>query len=30
VIGLLPEWRFRRRLDPTTGFAELEISRNGP
>jgi predicted DNA-binding protein with PD1-like motif len=30
VIGLLPEWRFRRRLDPTTGYAELEISRNGP
>ena len=30
VIGLLPEWRFRRRLDPATGFAELEISRNGP
>ena len=30
VIGLLPEWRFCRRLDPATGFAELEISRNGP
>ncbi len=25
VIGLLPEWRFRRELDPATGFAELEI-----
>ena len=30
VIGLLPEWRFRRELDPTTGYAELEISHNGP
>ena len=29
-IALLPEWRFRRGLDPATGFAELEISRNGP
>ena len=26
VIGLLPEWRFRRELDPTTGYAELQIS----
>ena len=25
VIGLLPEWRFRRELDPATGYAELEI-----
>lgn len=27
VIGLLPEWRFRRELDPATGYAELEISQ---
>jgi predicted DNA-binding protein with PD1-like motif len=26
VIGLLPEWRFRRELDPVTGYAELRIS----
>ena len=26
VIGLLPEWRFRRELDPVTGHAELRIS----
>ena len=26
VIGLLPEWRFRRELDPATGCAELRIS----
>ncbi len=25
VIGLLPDWRFRRELDPATGYAELEI-----
>ena len=25
VIGLLPEWRVRRELDPATGYAELEI-----
>ena len=25
VIGLLPEWRFCRELDPATGYAELEI-----
>jgi len=25
VIGLLPEWSFRRELDPATGFPELEI-----
>ena len=29
VIGLLPEWRFRREHDPTTGYAELQISRKG-
>jgi predicted DNA-binding protein with PD1-like motif len=27
VIGLLPEWRFRREFDPTTGYAELRITR---
>ena len=26
VIGLLPQWRFRRVLDPATGYAELRIS----
>ncbi|WP_411870243.1 PPC domain-containing DNA-binding protein [Vulcanococcus limneticus] len=25
VLGLLPEWQFRRQLDPTTGYAELQI-----
>lgn len=25
VIGLLPEWRFCRWLDPATGYAELQI-----
>jgi len=25
VVGLLPEWSFRRELDPATGFPELEI-----
>jgi len=25
VIGLLPEWRFSRELDPATGYAELAI-----
>lgn len=25
VIGLLPEWRFCRELDPATGYAELVI-----
>jgi predicted DNA-binding protein with PD1-like motif len=25
VIGLLPEWQFRRELDPATGYAELQI-----
>ena len=27
VIGLLPEWRFRRELDPATGYTELRINR---
>ena len=26
VIGLLPEWRFRRELEPVTGYTELQIS----
>ena len=30
VIGLLPEWRFRRELDPATGYAELQISPRDP
>jgi predicted DNA-binding protein with PD1-like motif len=30
VIGLLPEWRFRRELDPATGYAELQISPQAP
>ena len=30
VIGLLPDWRFRRELDPATGYAELEISPRAP
>ncbi len=30
VIGLLPDWRFNRLLDPTTGDAELQIRRSGP
>jgi predicted DNA-binding protein with PD1-like motif len=25
VVGLLPEWRFCRQLDPATGYAELRI-----
>ncbi|WP_254969095.1 PPC domain-containing DNA-binding protein [Cyanobium sp. CH-040] len=25
VVGLLPEWEFRRVLDPATGCAELQI-----
>ncbi|MFM7641039.1 MAG: PPC domain-containing DNA-binding protein [Cyanobium sp.] len=30
VIGLLPEWRFRRVPDPVTGFAELQIAPQSP
>jgi predicted DNA-binding protein with PD1-like motif len=26
VIGLLPEWRFSRELDPATGYPELRVS----
>jgi predicted DNA-binding protein with PD1-like motif len=25
VVGLLPDWRFSRELDPATGFPELAI-----
>jgi predicted DNA-binding protein with PD1-like motif len=30
VVALLPEWEFRRLLDPATGFAELTIHANQP
>ncbi|MCP9815158.1 DNA-binding protein [Synechococcus sp. GreenBA-s] len=30
VIGLLPEWRFCRELDPATGYPELQISPQAP
>jgi uncharacterized protein len=30
VVGLLAEWRFCRELDPATGYAELQISRQAP
>ena len=30
VVGLLPEWRFSRELDPATGYAELRISPRAP
>lgn len=30
VLGLLPEWRFRRELDPASGWAELRVSRRSP
>jgi uncharacterized protein len=26
VLGLLPQWRFNRELDPATGYPELRIS----
>lgn len=26
VLGLLPQWQFRRQLDPATGSAELHIT----
>ena len=26
VVGLLPEWQFRRERDPATGYPELRIS----
>lgn len=25
LVGLLPQWQFRRELDPATGYAELQI-----
>lgn len=25
LVGLLPQWEFRRELDPATGYAELRI-----
>ena len=30
VIGLLPEWQFRRELDPATGYPELRITPQAP
>jgi uncharacterized protein len=30
VIGLLPEWRFSRKLDLATGYAELRITPQAP
>jgi predicted DNA-binding protein with PD1-like motif len=30
VIGLLPDWQFRREFDPATGYAELRISPRAP
>jgi uncharacterized protein len=30
VIGLLPQWRFSRELDPATGYPELQISPQAP
>ena len=30
VVGLLPEWRFWRELDPATGYAELRIIPQAP
>jgi predicted DNA-binding protein with PD1-like motif len=30
VVGLLPEWRFCRQLDPATGYAELQITARDP
>jgi predicted DNA-binding protein with PD1-like motif len=30
VIGLLPDWRFNRELDPATGYPELRISPQAP
>jgi predicted DNA-binding protein with PD1-like motif len=29
VVGLLPDWQFRRELDAPTGYAELRISPRG-
>jgi hypothetical protein len=30
AIGLLPEWRFSRELDPATGYPELRITPQAP
>ena len=30
VIGLLPEWQFRRQRDPATDYAELQIRARDP
>jgi len=30
VVGLLPEWRFWRELDPATGYTELRIIPQAP
>ena len=30
VIGLLPDWRFNRELDPATGYPELRITPQAP
>jgi predicted DNA-binding protein with PD1-like motif len=30
VIGLLPEWRFSRELDPATGYSEMRITPQAP
>ena len=30
VISLLPDWQFRRVLDPATAYAELRISPRDP
>ena len=30
VLGLLPEWRFSRELDPATGYPELRITPQAP
>ena len=30
LLGLLPEWRFSRELDPATGYAELRITPRAP
>jgi predicted DNA-binding protein with PD1-like motif len=29
VLGLLPEWEFRRETDPATGYLELLAKRSG-
>jgi uncharacterized protein len=30
VVGVLPDWQFRRVLDPATGYAELQVSPRAP